>query len=108
MPGTIEPSIPIVGRLLPGSRPQYAREVTATAERALPRNGRPRGRTRPRTDTPVLVRHVRNGIEESVHRGDIVEVDAAGRLIRAVGDVDRVVTLRSTVKPFGVVALIEA
>jgi L-asparaginase II len=51
---------------------------------------------------------MRNGIEESVHRGDIVEVDAAGRLIRAVGDVDRVVTLRSTVKPFGVVALIEA
>jgi L-asparaginase II len=59
-------------------------------------------------DTPILVRHLRNGIEESVHRGDIVEADAAGRLIRAVGDVDRVVTLRSTVKPFGVVALIEA
>ena len=51
---------------------------------------------------------MRNGIEESVHRGDIVESDASGRLIRAVGDPDRVVTLRSTVKPFGVVALIEA
>ena len=51
---------------------------------------------------------MRNGIEESVHRGDIVEADAAGRLIRAVGDPERVVTLRSTVKPFGVVALIEA
>ena len=51
---------------------------------------------------------MRNGIEESVHRGDIVESDASGRLIRVVGDPERVVTLRSTVKPFGVVALIEA
>ena len=57
---------------------------------------------------PILVRQVRNGIEESVHRGDIVEVDATGRLLRAIGDVDRVVTLRSTVKPFGLVALVEA
>jgi L-asparaginase II len=56
----------------------------------------------------VLVRLLRNGIEESVHRGDIVEVDASGRTIRALGDPDRVVTLRSCVKPFGVVALVEA
>jgi L-asparaginase II len=54
------------------------------------------------------VRQVRNGIEESVHRGDIVEVDVTGRLIRQLGDPERIVTLRSTVKPFGVVALIEA
>jgi L-asparaginase II len=56
----------------------------------------------------VLVRQIRNGIEESLHRGDIVEADATGRLIRSLGDPDRVVTLRSTVKPFGVVALLEA
>ena len=47
-------------------------------------------------------------MEESVHRGDIVEADVDGRLIRQLGDPDRLVTLRSTVKPFGVVALIEA
>jgi L-asparaginase II len=82
--------------------------VTATAERATPRNGRTRTRHRSRPDTPVLVRQLRNGIEESVHRGDIVEVDASGRLLRGLGDPDRIVTLRSTVKPFGVVALIEA
>src|SRR6188508_3807232 len=81
--------------------------VTLAAERAS-RTGRARTRNRTRPDTPVLVRHVRNGIEESLHRGDIVEADATGRLIRSVGDPDRVVTLRSTVKPFGVVALIEA
>ena len=57
---------------------------------------------------PILVRQLRNGIEESVHRGDIVEVDAAGRILRQLGDPDRLVTLRSTVKPFGLVALIEA
>jgi L-asparaginase II len=54
------------------------------------------------------VRQVRNGVEESVHRGDIVEVDAAGRVIRQLGDPDRVVNLRSTVKPFGLLALVEA
>ena len=54
------------------------------------------------------MRQLRNGIEESVHRGDIVEADSSGQLIRVLGDPDRVVTLRSTVKPFGAVALIEA
>ena len=60
------------------------------------------------TATPILVRQLRNGMEESVHRGDIVEADASGGLIRVLGDPDRLVTLRSTVKPFGVLALIEA
>ncbi len=57
---------------------------------------------------PVLVRQVRNGIVESDHRGHIVEVGVDGTIIRLAGDPDRVVTLRSCVKPFGVVALIEA
>ena len=57
---------------------------------------------------PVLVRQTRNGIVESVHRGDVVEVDAAGRIVRLLGDPDRVVTLRSCVKPFGLLALLEA
>lgn len=51
---------------------------------------------------------MRGAIEESVHRGDIVEADVDGRLVRGLGDVDRVANLRSCVKPFGVVALIEA
>lgn len=66
-------------------------------------------RPRPRRSAPpVLVRQIRNGIEESVHRGDIVETDVSGRMLRALGDPDRVVNLRSCVKPFGLVALIEA
>jgi L-asparaginase II len=75
----------------------------------LAKPARPSPRTtRGRGVPPVLVRQIRNGIEESVHRGDIVEVDPAGRVIRQLGDPDRIVTLRSTVKPFGVLALIEA
>jgi L-asparaginase II len=74
------------------------------ASSAGPRRATPRSRIVP----PVVVRQIRNGIEESVHRGDIVEVDATGRMVRALGDQDRLVTLRSCVKPFGVVALIEA
>jgi len=63
----------------------------------------------PRWSTPpVLVRQVRNGVTESVHRGDVVEVDRSGRMLRLIGDPDRMVTLRSTVKPFGAVALLEA
>jgi len=66
-------------------------------------------RSQPRSVVaPVLVRQVRGGIEESAHRGHIVEVDVAGRPIRQLGDPDHVVTLRSTVKPFGLVSLIEA
>jgi L-asparaginase II len=76
----------------------------ATSRRA-PASGSARTR---RSVPPILVRQVRNGIEESVHRGDVVEVDATGRILRALGDPDRVVNLRSCVKPFGLVALIEA
>jgi len=85
--------------------PGYPRRVTTTTPRARSTPARPARRGR---ETPILVRQLRDGIEESVHRGDIVEADASGRIIRQLGDPDRVVTLRSTVKPFGVVALIEA
>ncbi len=61
-----------------------------------------------RSAPPVLVRQVRNGVVESVHRGDIVEADVNGRLIRSIGDPDRVAFLRSTVKPFGLASLLRA
>jgi L-asparaginase II len=57
---------------------------------------------------PVLVRQERNGIVESVHRGDVVEADVTGRLLHVIGDPDRLVTIRSTVKPFGLTALLAA
>ena len=72
------------------------------------RVGRPGTTRATRRQAPILVRQVRGGIEESVHRGDVVEVAIDGTLIRGLGDPDRVANLRSCVKPFGVVALIEA
>jgi L-asparaginase II len=78
---------------------------TATAE---PDWGRAASAKARKNAPPILVRQVRNGVEESLHRGDIVEVDVGGRMIRALGDPDHVVNLRSCVKPFGVVALLEA
>jgi L-asparaginase II len=67
------------------------------------------GAARPtRRPAPILVRQIRGAVEESVHRGDVVEVDVDGALIRGIGDPDRVAYLRSCVKPFGVATLIEA
>ena len=84
--------------------------MPASTAPTKPRSGRSTTRTaaRGRIVAPILARHLRNGIEESVHRGDIVEADANGRVLRQLGDPDRLVTLRSTVKPFGLLALIEA
>jgi L-asparaginase II len=65
-------------------------------------------RSRARQATPVLVREMRGVVEESVHRGDVVEVDLSGRVIRAIGDPERLTNLRSAVKPFGLIALLEA
>jgi len=82
--------------------------ASATPSRRRATNGAQKTTGRSRVVAPILARHIRNGIEESVHRGDIVETDVAGRIIRQLGDPDRIVTLRSTVKPFGALALIEA
>jgi L-asparaginase II len=65
-------------------------------------------RTRKGAPPPVLVEVRRGGTSESRHRGHIVEVDATGKVSRAVGAPSTEILLRSTVKPFGVVALIES
>ena len=84
--------------------PSAPRTDGGTRRAAMPRIA---GRSR-RSTPPILVRQIRNGVEESVHRGDVVEVDPSGALVRVLGDPDRVVTLRSCVKPFGLAALLEA
>jgi L-asparaginase II len=84
----------------PSSRSRPSRPSTTADERRHPRQSS--------RAAPILVRVVRNGIEESVHRGHVVETDAEGRILRLLGDPDRLVTLRSTVKPFGATALIDA
>jgi len=57
---------------------------------------------------PVLVEQRRGVVVESRHRGHIVEVDARGGILHALGDADVVVNLRSAMKPFALVALLEA
>jgi len=57
---------------------------------------------------PVLVEVHRGDTIESRHRGHVVQVDASGRVVRAAGTPDVPVLLRSTVKPFALVALIES
>ena len=56
---------------------------------------------------PVLVEVRRGAIVESRHRGHIVQVDATGQVERGIGDPDVLVNLRSAVKPFALVALVE-
>jgi L-asparaginase II len=82
--------------------------VVARTVRSDPDRGRATSAKARRIAPPVLVRQVRNGVEESVHRGDIVEVDVVGRTIRALGDPDHLVNLRSAAKPFALLALLEA
>jgi L-asparaginase II len=46
-----------------------------------------------------LVRVIRSGLEESVHGGDVAVVDADGSVVARVGDPDRVLFARSSMKP---------
>ena len=56
----------------------------------------------------MLVEVRRGDTVESRHRGHIVQVDAAGKAVRVVGAPSTEIMLRSTVKPFSVVTLIES
>lgn len=56
----------------------------------------------------MLVEVRRGGYVESRHRGHVVQADAAGRVEEGVGDPDALTSLRSAVKPFALVALVDA
>src|SRR5512135_35391 len=58
--------------------------------------------------TETLVEVVRGGRVESEHRGGIAVVDAGGKLIAQVGDVNLTTYLRSTAKPFQLLPLVES
>jgi L-asparaginase II len=58
------------------------------------------------TDNPVLVEVWRGSLMESNHRGAFVVTDCAGRSVLALGDVDRPIYPRSTVKPIQAIPLI--
>ena len=83
---------------MPTSR--LARRPAAAAGPAAPRGAR--------KAPPVLARQVRGEVLESVHRGHVVRVDARGRVTHVTGDAETLVTLRSCVKQFSLLALAEA
>lgn len=56
---------------------------------------------------PVLVELTRGGIVESVQRGWVAVARADGSLVASCGDPDRVTFLRSSMKPFQAVAMVE-
>jgi L-asparaginase II len=56
---------------------------------------------------PVLVELTRGGILESVHRGWVAVARADGSLVASCGGPERVTYLRSAMKPFQAVAMIE-
>ena len=88
-----------------GDAADVLEEVSAAT---APRKRRRSSRTRKGSAPPVLVEIRRGPTAESRHRGHIVQVDAQGKVQRAVGAPSQELMMRSTVKPFGVVALIES
>lgn len=53
---------------------------------------------------PVLLRVVRDGVVESVHRGHVVVTTVDGAVVAGLGDVEHPTYVRSAAKPFQVVA----
>ena len=88
-----------------GDAADVLEEVSAAT---APRKRKRSSRTRKGSAPPVLVEIRRGPTAESRHRGHIVQVDAQGKVQRAVGAPSQELMMRSTVKPFGVVALIES
>lgn len=60
------------------------------------------------TANPVLVEATRGGVVESAHRGAVVVVDAKGGAVFSLGDVERAVFPRSSVKALQALALVES
>ncbi len=60
------------------------------------------------TANPVLVEALRGGVAESLHRGAFAVLDADGRVLQAVGDIDHPVFPRSAVKVLQALPLVES
>ncbi len=60
------------------------------------------------TPNPVLVEALRGGIVESFHRGALAIVDGDGRLVQALGDIERPIFARSAVKVLQALPLVES
>ncbi|HVQ23487.1 MAG TPA: asparaginase [Candidatus Saccharimonadia bacterium] len=96
---------------MPQTRTAARPTTTATSRAPRATRARTNGRTAPwpaSVAAPVLIEQRRGSITESRHRGHVVQVGSDGSIERATGDPNVVVSLRSAVKPFALVALIES
>ena len=59
------------------------------------------------SSNPILVETIRGEMVESRHTGAAAVVDAAGRVVRSWGDIDRPVFARSAIKPLQALPLVE-
>jgi L-asparaginase II len=57
---------------------------------------------------PVVVEVTRGGVPESVHRGAVAVVDADGRVVLSIGDIERAIFPRSAIKGLQAIPLIES
>ena len=57
---------------------------------------------------PVLVEITRGGVVESFHHGAVAVLDADGKVVLSLGDIDRPIFPRSAVKGFQALPLIES
>jgi L-asparaginase II len=57
---------------------------------------------------PVLAEVTRGGIAESEHRGAVAVIDVSGKIVLALGDIDRPVFPRSAIKGLQAIPLIES
>ncbi len=57
--------------------------------------------------SPILVEVWRGALAESVHRGAVAIVDAAGRVVEGRGDIERAIFARSAIKPILALPLVE-
>jgi L-asparaginase II len=76
--------------------------------RAPGATGHRRGMSETANDNPILVEVVRGALIESAHRGAVAVADSDGRVLLALGDVERPVFPRSAVKAFQAIPLIES
>ena len=57
---------------------------------------------------PILVEILRGAMVESRHRGAVAITDAAGKIVRSWGDIERPVYARSAIKPLQALPLVES
>src|SRR5262245_55255190 len=90
------------------SMPRSFRSVAGELGRAPRSHPHRRGMSATASSNPVLVEVMRGALVESRHAGAVAIADATGKLVLAIGDVERRIFPRSAVKALQAIPLIES